>query len=146
MLKELKNLKIRNFIMLTIAGIINAIGVTVFLSPVNLYDSGISGHINASCARHPKDLNTFDIPRDFECSAVFIRTEKAGRGFHGLCNLHGCDLFAFCLGDQRYSAGRCEHIESACRHRFAALCALRRFDFGCGQRSCNPRRRCDGRY
>lgn len=43
MLKELKNLKIRNFIMLTIAGIINAIGVTVFLSPVNLYDSGISG-------------------------------------------------------------------------------------------------------
>lgn len=32
-----------NFVMLTIAGIINAIGVTFFLSPVNLYDSGISG-------------------------------------------------------------------------------------------------------
>ena len=29
--------------MLTLAGIINAIGVTMFLSPVNLYDSGISG-------------------------------------------------------------------------------------------------------
>lgn len=29
--------------MLTIAGIINAIGVTMFLAPVNLYDSGISG-------------------------------------------------------------------------------------------------------
>ncbi|MBQ7796944.1 MAG: YitT family protein [Lachnospiraceae bacterium] len=29
--------------MLTVAGIINAIGVTMFLSPVNLYDSGISG-------------------------------------------------------------------------------------------------------
>lgn len=29
--------------MLTLAGIINAIGVTVFLNPVNLYDSGISG-------------------------------------------------------------------------------------------------------
>jgi len=29
--------------MLTIAGIINACGVTLFLSPVNLYDSGISG-------------------------------------------------------------------------------------------------------
>ncbi len=29
--------------MLTIAGIINAIGVTIFISPVNLYDSGISG-------------------------------------------------------------------------------------------------------
>ena len=29
--------------MLTVAGIINAFGVTVFLSPVKLYDSGISG-------------------------------------------------------------------------------------------------------
>ena len=29
--------------MLTVAGIINAFGVTVFLMPVNLYDSGISG-------------------------------------------------------------------------------------------------------
>jgi uncharacterized membrane-anchored protein YitT (DUF2179 family) len=33
----------KNLIFLTIAGIINAIGVTMFLAPVNLYDSGISG-------------------------------------------------------------------------------------------------------
>lgn len=33
----------KNIIMLTAAGIINAIGVTMFLAPVNLYDSGISG-------------------------------------------------------------------------------------------------------
>lgn len=39
----LQNLSIRNFIALTIAGIINAFGVVVFLAPVNLYDSGISG-------------------------------------------------------------------------------------------------------
>lgn len=37
------NLKWKNFIMLTIAGIVNAFGVTVFLAPVKLYDSGISG-------------------------------------------------------------------------------------------------------
>lgn len=42
-LHNLKKFKIKNFIMLTIAGIINSIGVTMFLSPVNLYDSGISG-------------------------------------------------------------------------------------------------------
>ena len=35
--------KLKNFLMLTVAGIINAIGVTFFISPVNLYDSGISG-------------------------------------------------------------------------------------------------------
>ena len=36
-------LKWINFAALTIAGIINAFGVTIFLYPVNLYDSGISG-------------------------------------------------------------------------------------------------------
>lgn len=40
---KLKRIKLKNMIMLTIAGIINAIGITVFLSPVKLYDSGISG-------------------------------------------------------------------------------------------------------
>lgn len=39
----LKSLKWQNFIFLLIAGTINAIGVTVFLAPVKLYDSGISG-------------------------------------------------------------------------------------------------------
>ncbi|MBR6502217.1 MAG: YitT family protein [Clostridia bacterium] len=39
----LKGIKLKNILMLTIAGIINAIGVTIFISPVNLYDSGISG-------------------------------------------------------------------------------------------------------
>ena len=47
MLKErftfCQNLNVTNFIMLTIAGMINAFGITIFLSPVNLYDSGISG-------------------------------------------------------------------------------------------------------
>lgn len=43
---ELNNktkLKFTNFLMLTIAGIINAVGVTLFLAPVELFDSGISG-------------------------------------------------------------------------------------------------------
>ena len=43
MKNELKKLSYKNFIMLTIAGFINAFGITVFLMPVNLYDSGISG-------------------------------------------------------------------------------------------------------
>ena len=36
-------LSLRNFVMLTISGLINAFGVTVFLAPVSLYDGGISG-------------------------------------------------------------------------------------------------------
>ena len=36
-------LRFTNIFMLTIAGIVNAFGITIFLMPVNLYDSGISG-------------------------------------------------------------------------------------------------------
>ena len=40
---ELKKLDLFTFIMLAAAGTINAFGVTIFLFPVKLYDSGISG-------------------------------------------------------------------------------------------------------
>lgn len=40
---ELVKLRPLNFIILLIAGCVNAFGVTIFLAPVNLYDSGISG-------------------------------------------------------------------------------------------------------
>lgn len=42
-IKDLKKLKIKNFILLTLAGFINSVGVVCFLTPVKLYDSGISG-------------------------------------------------------------------------------------------------------
>lgn len=41
--KELKELRTINFLLLTVAGTVNAFGVTLFLFPVKLYDSGISG-------------------------------------------------------------------------------------------------------
>lgn len=41
--KKLNGSIVRNFLILAIAGTINAFGVTVFLFPVKLYDSGISG-------------------------------------------------------------------------------------------------------
>ncbi len=43
MIKSLKRVRVFNLIMLTIAGIVNAVGITIFLTPVKLYDSGISG-------------------------------------------------------------------------------------------------------
>lgn len=42
-LQELKSLRWQNFLLLIVAGTVNAIGVNMFLIPVNLYDSGISG-------------------------------------------------------------------------------------------------------
>ena len=42
-IRNLKDLHWTNFILLTIAGTINAVGVMLFLYPVRLYDSGVSG-------------------------------------------------------------------------------------------------------
>lgn len=42
-LNEINKLSWKNFLILMIAGGINAFGVTMFLAPVKLYDSGISG-------------------------------------------------------------------------------------------------------
>lgn len=40
---QVKKIKPCNLLLLTLAGFINAFGITVFLAPVKLYDSGISG-------------------------------------------------------------------------------------------------------
>lgn len=42
-LNELRKLRVKNFLFLTLAGLINSVGVVCFLTPVKLYDSGISG-------------------------------------------------------------------------------------------------------
>ena len=43
LINYLKKIRIINLLMLTVAGIVNAFGITIFLTPVKLYDSGISG-------------------------------------------------------------------------------------------------------
>ena len=42
-LGELRKLRWQSFLLLALAGLVNAFGVTMFLAPVKLYDSGISG-------------------------------------------------------------------------------------------------------
>lgn len=42
-LTAMKKIDVKRIGLLTLAGVINAFGITVFLSPVRLYDSGISG-------------------------------------------------------------------------------------------------------
>lgn len=42
-MKQNSTPRIINLFMLTVAGIVNAFGITLFMAPVKLYDSGISG-------------------------------------------------------------------------------------------------------
>ncbi len=57
MKRVFKSLKLSSFIMLTLAGIVNAFGVVAFLSPVGLYDSGISGTSMLLAAVTPRALS-----------------------------------------------------------------------------------------
>lgn len=52
-----KAIKIKNMLFLTIAGIINAFGITIFLNPVKLYDSGISGTAMLAAQLTPESLS-----------------------------------------------------------------------------------------
>ena len=78
-MKFLKQLKLKNILMLTIAGIINAIGVTIFISPVNLYDSGISGTSILLSQLTPLSLSVFLVLLNVQ---LFIYgTKKQGKVF-----------------------------------------------------------------
>lgn len=59
MRRFVEQLSWRNFLMLFLAGCINAFGVTVFLAPVRLYDSGISGTAILLSQLTPLPLSAF---------------------------------------------------------------------------------------
>ena len=53
----IRKIRPKSILMLTLAGMINAFGITIFLSPVNLYDSGISGTSMLLSQLSPKPLS-----------------------------------------------------------------------------------------
>lgn len=55
----MKKTNLINILMLTVAGIVNAIGITFFLNPVKLYDSGISGTSMMLAQITPISLSVF---------------------------------------------------------------------------------------
>lgn len=57
--KILGKLKWKNFLLLTLSGFINAAGITIFLTPVGLLDSGISGTSMLLASLTPVSLSIF---------------------------------------------------------------------------------------
>ena len=77
--KYLEGLKIFNFVMLTVAGCINAFGVTMFLMPVELYDSGISGTSMLLSQSTPLTLSVFLLILNFPL--FLLGFKKQGKAF-----------------------------------------------------------------
>ena len=97
---SLSDFERRNFLVLTFAGIINAIGVTIFLAPVKLYDTGISG---TSMLLGQLTPSTFSL-------SMFLLILNIP------LFLYGCHLFYLCMADRRCSSDQCKHCFSTCRN------------------------------
>lgn len=135
----------KNILMLTIAGMINAFGITIFMTPVKLYDSGISGTSMLLEQIAPPNL-TLSLFLLILNVPLFCLDLKARRRLYVLFDLCGWRLFAVCVADYRCVSRRCEYSIAARRNRFIALCAVRRRPFRYRKRSCYPLRRGNGRH
>lgn len=72
---KLRGLHPLTFLALTVAGLINAFGVTVFLAPVHLYDSGISGTSMLLSQITPYSLSIFLIVLNVPLFLIGLRKQ-----------------------------------------------------------------------
>ena len=101
-LKSLSELRIKNFLILLLAGAINAFGVTVFLAPVKLYDSGISGtSIDPAVSNYPVVHVVVGIFADLKHSAFPLRVKETGPDLHHLLCFHRGSVFPGGMVDNR---------------------------------------------
>ena len=94
---ELKSLHVKNFIFLTIAGLINAIGVTMFIAPVNLYDSGISGTSIFLSQITPLSLSFFLVILNFPLFLFGLKKQGIAFTIYALFSVATYSLFAYLI-------------------------------------------------
>ena len=95
---SLKNqLSLRNFVMLTISGLINAFGATVFLAPVSLYGGGISGTSMLLARITPEFMSLSFFLMILKCSPVPVWFEKTMYCIYGILRVYSQHLFPRCL-------------------------------------------------
>ena len=79
---------ITNLFMLTIAGIVNAFGITLLMTPVKLYDSGISGTSMLLEQITPSLFILVVLLIDFKYSFIFDWTQKTRKEIYLLCYIY----------------------------------------------------------
>ena len=85
---------IMNLFMLTIAGIVNAFGITLFMTPVKLYDSVISGTSMLLEQITPSYLSLSLFLLILNIPLFLIGLKKQGKKIHFVCHIPS--LFTLC--------------------------------------------------
>ena len=98
-LLQLKKLYWKNIVMLTIAGIVNAFGVTVFLAPVKLYDSGISGTSMLFSQILPFNLSVFLLVLNIPLFLYGLRKQGAVFTFYAIYTVAAYSFMAWLITD-----------------------------------------------
>ncbi len=93
----LRQLKLSNILMLTLAGIINAVGVVMFLSPVNLYDSGISGTSMLLDSLTPLSLSVFLLLFNIPLFLYGLKKQGAAFTFYAIYTVAIYSLTAYLI-------------------------------------------------
>ena len=136
-----RSLHWKNILGLTIAGLINAFGITIFLSPVNLYDSGISGTSMLLSQITPEHLSLSVFLIILNIPLFLYGWKKQGSTFtiYAIYVVAIYSLGAWLITDVLPVDVR---FVSPLAGSDLLLCAL----FGGLKRTCDPFWRCNGRY
>ena len=91
----------KNILMLTIAGMINAFGITIFMTPVKLYDSGISGTSMLLEQITPPNLtlSLFLLILNVPLFLFGLKKQGAGFTFYSIYAVGVYSLFAWLITD-----------------------------------------------
>lgn len=95
----MKKLKLKNFLLLTIAGAINAFGVVMFLSPVSLYDSAISGTSMLLGQVTPLSLSVFLLILNVPLFLYGLKKQGAEFTVYAIYTVAMYSLFAWIITD-----------------------------------------------
>ena len=95
----MKKLKPKNFLLLTIAGAINAFGVVMFLSPVSLYDSAISGTSMLLGQVTPLSLSVFLLILNVPLFLYGLKKQGAEFTVYAIYTVAMYSLFAWIITD-----------------------------------------------
>lgn len=95
----LKHIKLKNMMMLSLAGIVNAFGITVFLNPVDLYDSGISGTSMLLDQVTPLSLSVFLLLLNIPLFLYGLKKQGATFTLYAIYTVAVYSLFAWLITD-----------------------------------------------
>lgn len=143
-IKELKEIKFSNFVFLFIAGIINSIGVTLFLAPASLYDSGISGTSMLFWQLTPDQFTLSLFLVVLNIPLFLIGLKKQGFNFT-IYSIFTVIIYSVSSYIILHITDRQYECIAVCRARSAALLNFRRINLRYRQRAGNTARRRHGR-